>query len=343
MGVVLGEDDRLADLVAVVDLDAVGHENVQHFTDRILVEDPLVERGGGDALRQLAVLIFKGVLVDLLFFLGQIVVHDALLDEFQRGLHGQEIHQIAVLHGLRQLVAVSRHAVFQIEDLIGVLVDLVLWRGGEAYQRRVEVSKDILVFVVDGAVRLVADHKIEMPDGEELALLILHGVDAVHHGLIGGEHTARLVIVFLLTEIRHREVGQEIDEIALGLRDEGVAVGQEQDVFDPALIHQHLDERDDRARLAGAGSHDQQRLAAVLLPKAVTDCLDSRLLVIASGDLLIHHDVLEAAPCALEIEELFEVPLGIDRRDPALRVLVVHDNVWNTTGRRPCFCSMRSA
>ena len=250
MGMVLGKDDGLAQLVAVVDFEAVGHEDVQHLADGVLVEDPLVERGGGDALRQFAVFVLEGVLIGLLVRLGQLVVYDALLDEFQRGLHGQEVHQIPVLYRLGQLIAVGGHAALQLEDLVGVLVDLVLGCSGQAYQRRVEVSKDILVFVVDGAVGLVADHQIEVPHGEELTLLILHGVDAVHHGLVGGEHPMGGVVVLFLAEIRHREIGQEVHKVALGLGDERVPVGQEQDVLDPALLQEYLAQGDDRARLA---------------------------------------------------------------------------------------------
>ena len=102
------------------------------------------------------------------------------------------------------------------------------------------------------------------------------------------------VVVLLLAEIGYGEIGQEIDKIALGLGDKGVAVGQKQDVLDPALLQEHLDEGDDRARLTGAGGHDQQRLAAVFLAEAVAHGLDGGLLVIASGDVLVHHDVLEA-------------------------------------------------
>ena len=182
----------------------------------------------------------------------------------------------------------------QLKNLIGVLVDLVLGRGGQAHQWGIEVGKDILVFVVDGAVGLIADHQIEVPDGKEPALLVLHGVDAVHHGLVGGEDAMGGKVVLFLTEICHREIGQKIDKIALGLGDEGVAVGKEQNVFDPALLQQHFAQCDDRARLAGAGGHDQQRLAPVLLAKAVAHGLDGSLLVIAPGDVLVHHDVLEA-------------------------------------------------
>ena len=41
--------------------------------------------------------------------------------------------------------------------------------------------------------------------------------------------------------------------------------------------------------------------------------------------MLVHHDVLEAEAHALEIEELFQIALGVDGGHPALRVLVVHN------------------
>ena len=332
MGVALGKDDRLADLVAVVDLEAMGHQNVQHFADRVFVENPLIQSRRCDAFRQFAVIIFESVLIGFLVFLGQVVIHDTLLYEFQRRLHRQEVDQIAVLYGLRQFIAIGRNAVFQIKDLIGVLVDLVLGCGSQTDERRVKIGEDITILVVDGTMCLVADDQIKMPDGEERALLVLHGVNAVHHGLISGKHTVRRVVVFFLTKICDREIGQEVYEAALGLCDERIAVGQKQDVLDPALLHQHLDERDDRACLARAGCHDQQRLAAILLPEAVADRLDGRLLVVATGNILIHHDVFE--PCArpLKIVEFFQIPFGIDGSDLPLRVSVVDDSGLKTVG-----------
>ena len=43
MGVVLCEDDCLSQLVTVVDFDALGHQGIQHFADRIFVKNPLVQ------------------------------------------------------------------------------------------------------------------------------------------------------------------------------------------------------------------------------------------------------------------------------------------------------------
>ena len=43
MGVVLCKDDRLSQLVTVVDFDALGHQGIQHFADRIFVKNPLVQ------------------------------------------------------------------------------------------------------------------------------------------------------------------------------------------------------------------------------------------------------------------------------------------------------------
>ena len=45
--------------------------------------------------------------------------------------------------------------------------------------------EDVAVFIVDGAVCFVADDQIKMATGEQLALCIVNGINAVHHGLIG--------------------------------------------------------------------------------------------------------------------------------------------------------------
>ena len=47
--------------------------------------------------------------------------------------------------------------------------------------------EDIPIFMIDGAVGLVADDQVEVAHGEQLSLPVLHQVDAVHHGLVGGK------------------------------------------------------------------------------------------------------------------------------------------------------------
>ena len=42
--VVLRKDDGLADLLAVIHRQAVGHQNMQYLADRISVEDPFIQR-----------------------------------------------------------------------------------------------------------------------------------------------------------------------------------------------------------------------------------------------------------------------------------------------------------
>ena len=161
--------------------------------------------------------VFISVLFCLFIFgfgIAQFIVSDAFLDEFQPGLHRHKVHQIAILNRLGQFVTIGRHTVFQFKDLIGVLVDLVLGGSGQANQRRIEIVEDIPVLVVDRPVGLVTDHQIKMAAGEELAMLVLHIVDAVHHGLIGGEHAVGGIVVLLFAEVRAGKIGQEIDKAA---------------------------------------------------------------------------------------------------------------------------------
>ena len=328
VAVVLGKDDGLAQLFAVVDFQAVGHEQVQGLADGVLVEQPLVESRRLDLLRQLPVLIGEGGLVFLLLLLRQVVVGDAFDEEFQLALHREEVHQKAVLHRLGQVVAVGRYAALQLEDLVGILVDLVLGGGGEAHQGRVKVGEDVPILVVDGPVGLVADDEVEVAHGEQLPVLILHGVDAVHHGLVGGEHAPGGIVVLLLAQVCDRQVGQQVHKAALGLGDQGVAVGQEEDVFDPSVLQQHLHQGNDRSRLAGAGGHDQQGFPAIFLAEGLAHRLDGPLLVVPSGDTLVHRDVLQADAHGAQVEQFLQIPLGVEGGHLPLRVgPVVHAGV----------------
>jgi len=74
VAVVLGKDYSLAQLLAVIDLQAVRHQQIQRQTYGVLVEQPLVESGGLYLIRQLAVFVGEGGLVLGLFVLGQLVV-----------------------------------------------------------------------------------------------------------------------------------------------------------------------------------------------------------------------------------------------------------------------------
>ena len=85
------------------------------------------------------------------------------------------------------------------------------------------------------------------------------------------------------------------------------------------MLKQHITQSNDRSGLAGAGSHDQQRLAAIP-GKGIAGCLDRPLLIVAPGDLAVHHDIFEARPHTLEIEELLQITFGVNGRTFPLRV-----------------------
>ena len=133
VGVVLGKQNRLAQRFPVVDPQALGHQNVQDQTDGILVKNHFVQLSRANAVRPVAVLVQKRLLVGGLFLWGQVVVGDAFLQKFQFRLCHPVVHQIAVLHGLGQVIAIRRDPVFQLKDLIRILVDLILRRGGQAH------------------------------------------------------------------------------------------------------------------------------------------------------------------------------------------------------------------
>jgi len=173
-------------------------------------------------------------------------------------------------------------------------------------------------------VSFVADDQIEMPAGEEFALLVLYTVDDVVHGLIGGKYAVRCVVILLLAEIGNGEIGQQIHKAALCLGDQTVAVSKKQDILHPAVLKQHIAQGNDCPRLAGAGGHDQQRLAPVAC-KGIAGSFDGALLIVASGYLPIHHDIFQACPHGLEIEQFFQIPLGVDSGTLAFGIDIVRN------------------
>src|SRR5690606_31183561 len=78
MGLVLGEQDGLAQPVAALHLEAMGHQVGQHLVHGIPVEQPFIDRLRIHLIGNVALLVpFEGVPLVLLF-LGQIVVADAI-------------------------------------------------------------------------------------------------------------------------------------------------------------------------------------------------------------------------------------------------------------------------
>ena len=72
-----------------------------------------------------------------------------------------------------------------------------------------------------------------------------------------------------------RRIGQVPPERIHRLVHERHAIGEKQHALGPVTTHQQVGERDHRARLAGAGGHDQQRLAVVILLEGLGDAADA--------------------------------------------------------------------
>ena len=164
-----------------------------------------------------------------------------------------------------------------------------------------------------------------MPAGEELALLILHTVDAVHHGLIGGEYAVGREVLLLLAEVCAGKVGQQVHKASLGLGHQRIPVSQEQNVLHPAVLQQYIAQGDDRSGFAGAGGHDQQSFPAVLVAKGIANSLDGTLLIVPARNVLLYHHIFERHPHGAQVEHLLQIPLGVDSRALALRVLTVEN------------------
>ena len=247
MGLVLGEDDGLAEPVAAFDLETVLHQVGDDVIDGILVEQPFVDLGGIDAVGDFVLAPFQHVPL-VFFFLGEIVVAQAGAHDLQRHRDRLRRHQIAVGHGLVERIGVGRHAVLEVEQRIGVLVDLVLRRRGQADQKAVEIFEDGAKALIDRAVRLIDDDEVEMA-GAELGLALLLAVDQVHHGRIGGEKDPALAGA-LGDEIDRRGIGQMRLEGAGRLVHQRDPVGEKQHALDPTGAHQQIDQRDHGAGLA---------------------------------------------------------------------------------------------
>ena len=141
-------------------------------------------------------------------------------------------------------------------------------------------------------------------------------------------------MIFGFAEICQVKVGQQVGETALCLRNQRIAVSQEQDILDPSVPQKNIAQGNNRSRLAGTGCHNQQSLAAVLFVETFADCLDCALLIIPSGDVFVHHCIFEGCPHSLEIEQLFQIALGVDGCHTAFRIyFVLPDTGIETIGK----------
>src|SRR5439155_19910482 len=78
VSLILGKDDRLADSVASLDLQAVLHQMRQNLIDRVFVEEPSIQRGRLDSRRDSAVVVPLERVPHHLLDVRQFVVVDSL-------------------------------------------------------------------------------------------------------------------------------------------------------------------------------------------------------------------------------------------------------------------------
>ena len=70
MFVVIGKDNGLSDLRTVVGPQSVFHQDIEDFTDRVLIENPLIQGRRSNAFRKFSIFILKSIFVNPLIFLG---------------------------------------------------------------------------------------------------------------------------------------------------------------------------------------------------------------------------------------------------------------------------------
>ena len=259
MALVLREDDRLGQRVAAGHLVPGFHEQREHLVDSVGVEQKPIDLVGVDGIRR-AVVTPVHEIPHVLLSRAQVVVTNALAQKRRSDGDAMRRHEVAVIDGPIETVGVRRHPVFQVEEAVGVVVDLVLRRRGETEQQRVEVLEQVPVLGVHAAVRFVDDDEIERSGAEGAVAVVVGLLREAHHRLVGGGVDApRAGAVF--DEVDDGHLGHEFDECSRGLFDERSAVGEEQDGLGPIRVDELLDDGGRGARLTRTGRHDEQGLA----------------------------------------------------------------------------------
>ena len=206
--------------------------------------------------------IVNGIGIDTLFdqrvavFLGEIGALDAFALKAGACLIETEINKEAVLDRLLIFIKKRRRGVLAVENAKGVALDEVGWRCCETHRPGVKIFDDLGEAAEDGTMRLVKHDEIEEPGVELLetqAQGLLSSNEEAFLGidLPGVDAVARLIWQMRLESIRQR------------LIDERIAVGEKQYVLRLVCAEEQVDQCHRCARLAGAGSHNQQRTPPV--------------------------------------------------------------------------------
>ena len=173
MVVILGEDDRLSEPVAACHLLPAGHQVFEHLVHCIRVEQPPIDCRRFHAVRERRrprpIPARPTAPFPPLTSSSYVIPSRWNLSGTETAFGGTRKPSA---HRVIQSVSVSRHAIFKIEQPIGVSVDFVLRRGRQPDQQRIEVLEDRAVLLINRPVRLIDDDQIEVADAEaSLAIL----------------------------------------------------------------------------------------------------------------------------------------------------------------------------
>ena len=174
-------------------------------------------------------------------------------------------------------------------------------------------------------MRLITYDQIKMSTGKYSSILVTCTVNASDHGLVCGEHTSCIIIALLLHQIRAGQVFQHIHKTTLCLSDKRISICKKQNILHPSGIYQYLTKCYHRSCLTRTCSHDKQCFSSVLLVKCIAHCFYRCLLIIASGNCLIHSYVSEACPHGPQIKPLLQIPLGVNARTLSLWILSINN------------------
>ena len=213
MSMVLGEDDRLPGFASRLYPDSLGHKDIENLPDRVLVEHPVIYGAAFDRFGEVSIRIGECFLIECLLFFIEIGIRDPIREELKAGYNGPVVDEEPVLYRLREFVTVCRDTGREVEELIGVPVDLIFGCCCKADEEGVEVGEYVPVLVVDAPVGLVYYYHVEMPGGvEALSVLGFHLVDCVCYRLVRREYDPGVYSFLVLDEITERGVGEKCVE-----------------------------------------------------------------------------------------------------------------------------------
>ena len=101
---------------------------------------------------------------------------------------------------------------------------------------------------------LITDHEVKMTAGKQLLPLNLYRIYTVHHRLISGKNTVRVIIIFLFTQICYGKGSVIIDKRSFRLRHERCSVCKKKNIPDPSGIKKYMAQFDYRSGLTGTRS-----------------------------------------------------------------------------------------